>query len=73
MKGADVVWFWLGGPERGCWCAADPTPTVAAQIANIRRGGRVAYPGKRSIGSPEGPPSPEEFAALEAENCPIGH
>lgn len=56
---SDVVWFWMGGRDRGYWCAAD-----AGSRERIRQGGRVAHDGLRSIGSPEGPPSEADFASV---------
>ena len=56
-KGSDVVWYWSGGAEVGRWHAAD-----AGTRESIRRGGRVAHDGRRSIGPPEGPPSREELS-----------
>jgi hypothetical protein len=63
MTKYDVVWWWRGGEVSGEWCAAclDPKGGCEATVAEIRKGGRVAYPGLRSIGAPEGAPSREEI------------
>ena len=52
----DVTWYWCGGSEVGEWRAANP-----GLREEIRREGRVAHDGLRSIGAPEGPPDPEEL------------
>ena len=59
----DVVWYWSGGTERGGWHPAWPSmgETLHALQAEIRKGGRVALLGKRSIGPPDDGPSEGEL------------
>lgn len=60
----DVVYYWSGGTDKGSWHAATPEPSVDAQIKKIEKQGRVAVPGKKSIGPPSGPPSRAQFKAV---------
>lgn len=54
MTRYDVIYFWVGGREVGRWEAT--LGYSEEMLADIRRGGRHAVPGKLSIGAPEGPP-----------------
>jgi hypothetical protein len=62
----DVVWWWRGGSEVGEWLPALGTDLDQVR-SEIRRGGRVAHLGSRSVGAPEGAPTAEEFRRLERE------
>ena len=59
---SDVVWYWLGGREKGEWLPAD-----AGTRSAIRQGGRVAHDGLLAIGAPEGPPDEAEFRSVGAD------
>lgn len=50
----DVVWYWVGGTERGRWFECPWTPDARE---NVERSGYVAVEGRRSIGKPDTPPS----------------
>lgn len=65
MTRYDAVYYWSGGRERGEWRFAPAGDDYRATVASIRRGGRVAFPGKVSIGAPEGPPSEADFKMVE--------
>ena len=55
----DTVYYWTGGSEYGRW---NRTLGYNEQmVADIRRQGYVAHPGKLSIGAPEGPPTRKQF------------
>lgn len=62
----DVVWYWYGGTEAGEWRAANLylSKSLEELVAKIERQGRVAIPGFRRHGAPEGPPSRERFRAV---------
>ena len=64
MSTYDVVWYWIGGSERGSWHGANVDPAGAETLRQeVERMGYVAHKGRRSIGPPEGPPTREELAA----------
>ena len=64
----DCVWFWVGGEQKGAWRQALPGADIRETVRNIERSGYVAVTGKRSIGAPEGPPSPDRIRAVLRAN-----
>jgi hypothetical protein len=73
-----VVWYWSGGREVGTWRAADPhCPVwlggkggdVAALVADIERGGRVAVVGTVAAGAPAEPPSAADWERVLPTNA----
>lgn len=63
----DVVYFWLGGRERGEWKAASPNAqdSVGDMVNTLNLMGYVAHRGFLSVGPPEGPPEDAEFRKVE--------
>lgn len=54
----DVLWYWVGGTERGVWRAVPVSSKeeMEAKEASIHRMGYATRRGKLSVGAPEGPP-----------------
>lgn len=63
----DVVWYWVGGTERGNWNRADK-----GTAKSLRRMGYVAFEGSLSEGPPKQPPKAKEINAVLTAGLPAG-
>ena len=70
MMNPDVVWTWCGGCERGSWWGMNCAGAAEARalVEESERGGRIALPGRLSVGPPDGPPALWRFERLGREN-----
>lgn len=65
----DTVWYWNGGSESGQWRRTYGNTSelgLRETFHKLRCAGYVAHIGSTTIGPPEGPPSADQFAEVQA-------
>lgn len=70
----NVVYYWIPNTRKngGQWHASTPLNSMDEVLTNLRVAGFVAHAGRRAIGPPEGPPSADELAQVEASKKYLG-